>query len=77
MQSSLTHACVACGSTVRVEVVDSQLLESGHVESWRRVKEAGETEAEVEEREGEAEAETPAIGPLALRPPPSALRPPP
>ena len=36
VQSSLTHACVAAGSTVRVEVVDSELLGSGDAESWRR-----------------------------------------
>ena len=40
VQSSLTHACVACGSSVRVEVVDSELLGSGDAESWARVKAA-------------------------------------
>ena len=40
VQSSLTHACVAAGSRVRVEVVDSELLGGGDAQSWARVKAA-------------------------------------
>ena len=45
VQSSLTHACVAAGSTVRVEVVDSELLGSGDAESWRRRPQRARTPA--------------------------------
>ena len=40
VQSSLTHACVACGRALKVDFVDSELLGRGDAATWRRVKRA-------------------------------------
>jgi len=38
IHSSLTHACVASGCTLKLQVIDSELIESGDEESWSKLK---------------------------------------